>query len=61
MIIPRSSKPTILALVPIGSSAGFAIPAINPETRSSELSSFRTTQAYGVYLSNPAGGTVIIV
>ena len=60
-MIPRSSNPVILALVPTGKSAGVAIPAIKPETLRSEFSSFKTTQAYGVYFSNPAGGTVIIV
>ena len=61
IIIPRSSKPVILALVPTGKSAGVAIPAINPEIRKFVLSNWSTTKAYGVYFSNPAGATVIIV
>ena len=61
MIIPRSSKPVILALVPTGKSVGVAIPPINPEILKSELSTFITTKAYGVYFSKPAGATVMIV
>jgi hypothetical protein len=61
MMIPRSSKPVIFALVPTGRSLGVAIPAINPEIRKLVLSSCKTTKAYGVYFSKPAGGTVIIV
>ena len=34
---------------------------INPEIFKSDSSRLRTTQAYGVYFSNPDGGTVIIV
>ncbi len=61
MMIPRSSKPDILALVPTGRSAGLAIPAINPEILKCVLSSCSTTKAYGVYFSKPAGATVIIL
>ena len=61
MRIPRSSNPVILALVPTGRSAGVLMFAIKPETRNSEASNLRTTQAYGVYFSKPAGGTVIMV
>ena len=39
MMIPRSSKPVILALVPTGRSAGVAIPGINPEILKCVLSS----------------------
>ena len=48
MMIPRSSKPVILAGIPTGRSAGVAIPAINPEILKSELSKLSTTKAYGV-------------
>ena len=61
MMIPRSSKPVILALVPTGRSAGVAISAINPEILNSALSKSITTKAYGVYFSKPAGATVIMV
>ncbi len=38
MMIPRSSKPVILALIPTGRSSGVEIPAINPEILNSALS-----------------------
>ena len=59
--MPRSSKPVILALVPTGKSAGVAIPPINPEILKSVSSNCIITKEYGVYLSKPAGATVIIV
>ena len=58
--IPRSSKPTTFSVVPIGRSSGFGIFGKNPETLKSELSRFRTTQAYGANFSNPDGGTVML-
>ncbi len=45
MMIPRSSKPVIFALVPTGRSSGVTIPAINPEILKSVSSSWSTTKA----------------
>ena len=59
--MPRSSKPVILAGVPTGRSSGVVIPSINPDILKSAPSNFRTTKAYGVYFSNPAGATVMMV
>ena len=59
--IPRSSKPTTFTAAPTGRSSGFCIFGKNPDILKSELSRFMTAQAYGVYFSKPAGGTVINV